>query len=135
MRIIGISKRRHFHGTDFACCSAPPRSTTRDAWHYAAHGENSMPEMTPTKAPDAYPDTPDATTLVLIEEIIAKVRPGILRDGGDIELASVSGDLIRVRLTGECTHCALAGQTLGGIRRLVMGKLGVPMRVLPVPID
>lgn len=93
-----------------------------------------MPEMTPTKAPDAYP-TPDATTLVLIEEIITKVRPGILRDGGDIELASVSGDLIRVRLTGECTHCALAGQTLGGIRRLVMGKLGVPMRVLPVPID
>lgn len=83
---------------------------------------------------------PESTTLEVenllqIEEIIKAVRPGIQRDGGDIELASVAGDLIRVRLTGACTHCALAGQTLGGIRRMVMNALGVPMRVLPVPLD
>lgn len=97
-----------------------------------------MPEMTLAAASNGLaegPDSPDATTLAQIEEIISEVRPGIRRDGGDIELASVFGDLIRVRLTGACTHCALAGQTLGGIRRMVMAKLGVPMRVLPVPID
>jgi len=97
-----------------------------------------MPEMTMLEesfSQYTYPDSPDPETLTQIEEIIQDVRPGIQRDGGDIELASVSGDLIRVRLTGACTHCALAGQTLGGIRRLVMAKLGVPMRVLPVPID
>jgi len=77
----------------------------------------------------------DEAFLAQIKEIIQDVRPGIQRDGGDIELASVVGDIIRVRLTGACTHCALAGQTLGGIRRLVLAKLGVPMRVLPVPID
>jgi len=97
-----------------------------------------MPEMTLLEeniSQYTYPDTPNEETLAQIEEIIREVRPGIQRDGGDIELASVAGDLIRVRLTGACTHCALAGQTLGGIRRLVMAKLGVPMRVLPVPID
>ena len=102
------------------------------------HGENVIQEMTMLEeniSQYEYPDRPDAETLAQIEEIIRDVRPGIQRDGGDIELASVSGDLIRVRLTGACTHCALAGQTLGGIRRLVMAKLGVPMRVLPVPID
>ncbi|MBS1158207.1 MAG: NifU family protein [Proteobacteria bacterium] len=82
-----------------------------------------------------YPDNPSAETWALIKEIIQEVRPGIQADGGDIELASVTGDLIRVRLTGACTHCALAGQTLGGIRRLVTAKLGLPMRVLPVPIE
>lgn len=97
-----------------------------------------MPDMTVWEESISlaeYPDSPDAETLAQIEEIIRDVRPGIRQDGGDIELASVSGDLIRVRLTGACTHCALAGQTLGGIRRMVMAKLGVPMRVLPVPID
>lgn len=97
-----------------------------------------MPEMTMLDeniSQYEYPDSPDTETMAQIEEIIRDVRPGIQRDGGDIALASVAGDLIRVRLTGACTHCALAGQTLGGIRRLVMAKLGVPMRVLPVPID
>jgi Fe-S cluster biogenesis protein NfuA len=101
-------------------------------------GENVMTEMTmleETVSQYEYPESPDAATLAQIEEIIREVRPGIQRDGGDIELGSVSGDLIRVRLTGACTHCALAGQTLGGIRRMVLAKLGVPMRVLPVPID
>jgi NifU-like protein len=97
-----------------------------------------MSEMTiveSSTAPIRYPDSPDAGTLAQIEEIILAVRPGIRRDGGDIELASVAGDLIRVRLTGACTHCALAGQTLGGIRRMVIAKLGVPMRVLPAPLE
>jgi Fe-S cluster biogenesis protein NfuA len=97
-----------------------------------------MPEMTLLEeniSQYVFPDNPSAENLAQIEEIIREVRPGIQRDGGDIELASVAGDLIRVRLTGACTHCALAGQTLGGIRRMVMARTGLPMRVLPVPID
>ena len=81
------------------------------------------------------PEGCDEGTVAQIVEIIHEVRPRIQMDGGDIELASVCGDLIRVRLTGACTRCALAGQTLGGIRRLIKAKLGVLMRVLPVPID
>jgi Fe-S cluster biogenesis protein NfuA len=71
----------------------------------------------------------------LIQEIIQSVRPGIQQDGGDIELVAVTGDVVRVRLTGACTHCALAGQTLGGIRRRIVAQLGLPLRVLPAPLD
>lgn len=77
----------------------------------------------------------DETTRKRIAEIIDEVRPGIVQDGGDIELVSISGDIIRVRLSGACTHCALFSQTLGGIRRKVMEGLGIPMRVLPAPLD
>lgn len=97
-----------------------------------------MPEMTTLEeniVQHEYPDSPNAEMFAQVEKIISDVRPGIQRDGGDIALASIAGDLIRVRLTGACTHCALAGQTLGGIRRRVMAETGLPMRVLPVPID
>jgi Fe-S cluster biogenesis protein NfuA len=73
--------------------------------------------------------------LALIAEIIEDVRPGIRLDGGDIELVEIAGDLVRVRLTGACIHCALAGQTLGRIRRRIIDRLGVLLRVLPAPID
>jgi Fe-S cluster biogenesis protein NfuA len=73
--------------------------------------------------------------LALIDEIVQAVRPGIQADGGDLELVAVTGDVVRIRLTGACTHCALAGQTLGGIRRQIVGRLGVPLRVLPAPLD
>jgi Fe-S cluster biogenesis protein NfuA len=66
-----------------------------------------------------------------IAATIAAVRPAIVRDGGDLELAAVDGDVVRVRLTGACTHCAMAGQTLGGLRRELSRTLGAPVRVLP----
>ncbi len=69
--------------------------------------------------------------LALILDTIASVRPGIQRDGGDIELVAVEGDLVRVRLSGACTHCGMAGQTLGGLRRKLMASLGAPIRVVP----
>lgn len=63
--------------------------------------------------------------------VIDAVRPAIREDGGDIELVSVSADVVRVRLAGACLHCAMAGQTLGGIRRRIQAELGVSLRVLP----
>lgn len=73
----------------------------------------------------------DPEQLALIRDEIAASRPAIVADGGDIELVAVIGDVVRVRLTGACTHCALAGQTLGGIRRRIVARLGLPVRVLP----
>lgn len=70
-----------------------------------------------------------------IAEIVDIVRPAIQQDGGDIALVSVADGIVRVRLTGTCTHCAMAGQTLGGIRRAILTKLGLNLRVLPVPIE
>ena len=66
-----------------------------------------------------------------IEEIVSALRPAIQRDGGDILLVSIEGDIVRVRLSGACIHCAQAGQTLGGLRREIIRQLGHPYRVLP----
>lgn len=78
-------------------------------------------------------DVSEAHRLALIREAIASVRPGIQRDGGDIELIAVEYDLVRVRLSGACTHCGMAGQTLGGLRRTLMSALEAPIRVVPAP--
>lgn len=66
-----------------------------------------------------------------IAAVIAELRPVVQADGGDLELAAVEGDWIQVRLTGACLHCAMAGQTLGAVRRRLMEVLGRPVRVIP----
>ena len=91
------------------------------------------------------PDTPDPSALPQavaamdpallrqqVEDVLAAARPAIQRDGGDIVLAAIeSAGVVRVRLSGACTHCKLAGQTLGGIRRQLTQVTGIPLRVLP----
>lgn len=47
-----------------------------------------------------------------VERAIGEVRPALQADGGDVELVSIEGDLVRVRLTGACSRCAMAGNTL-----------------------
>jgi len=60
------------------------------------------------------------------------VRPAIQADGGDVELVSIEGMRVKVRLSGRCRSCALAMQTLGGIRRKLMLALNEPVLVAPV---
>ena len=67
----------------------------------------------------------------IVARVIADARPGVQRDGGDIELLDITGDRIRVRLTGACVGCALASHTLGGLRRQLIQALGEPVRVIP----
>lgn len=73
--------------------------------------------------------------LRIIQETVEAARPGIQRDGGDLELVDVQGDRVFLRLSGACTTCSLAGQTLGGVRRMLMAKLNEPVRVVPAPLD
>ncbi len=69
--------------------------------------------------------------LEIIAATIESVRPALQNDGGDIQLIAVEGDKVRVKLTGACLHCAMAGQTLGGVRRRLMDILGTPVMVVP----
>lgn len=64
-------------------------------------------------------------------KVIETLRPGIQRDGGDLQLVDIVGDRVYVRLTGACTTCAMAGQTLGGVRRHLVRAVGWPVRVVP----
>ena len=69
--------------------------------------------------------------LRLIASTIEALRPTVQRDGGDLELVAVKGSRVEVRLSGPCLSCALAGQTLGGVRRKLMEVLDTPVMVVP----
>ncbi|MBU4175029.1 MAG: NifU family protein [Actinobacteria bacterium] len=49
-----------------------------------------------------------------VEEVLAKVRPMLQRDGGDVELVDVDedGGTVKVKLTGACHGCPMASLTL-----------------------
>lgn len=48
-----------------------------------------------------------------IEEVLEReVRPGLRKDGGDIELIDVDGDFVTVSLRGACTSCVKSQTTL-----------------------
>jgi Fe-S cluster biogenesis protein NfuA len=70
--------------------------------------------------------------LRVILQTIAEARPGIQADGGDIEFLGLRGQRVEVRLTGKCLTCALAGQTLGAIRRKLVAALDQPVMVVPI---
>ena len=47
-----------------------------------------------------------------IEVVVARIRPFIQNDGGDIELVDVIGNRARVRMSGNCVGCPSASMTL-----------------------
>ncbi len=48
-----------------------------------------------------------------VEKAIAKIRPNLQMDGGDIELVEVTADgIVKVRLKGACSGCPMAEVTL-----------------------
>jgi NifU-like protein len=48
-----------------------------------------------------------------IEEVFEReIRPGLMKDGGDIELIDVDGDFVTVSLRGSCTSCSKSQTTL-----------------------
>jgi len=56
-----------------------------------------------------------------IEQALAKVRPALQADGGDVELVDVSADgVVKVRLRGACGGCPMSQLTLKmGIERIL----------------
>ncbi|MBI5359090.1 MAG: NifU family protein [Planctomycetes bacterium] len=62
-----------------------------------------------------------------IEQAIAKVRPYLQRDGGDVELVEFDepNGVVKVRLSGACGGCPMATVTLKqGVERAI--KQAVP---------
>ncbi len=48
-----------------------------------------------------------------IEQALAKIRPFLVADGGDVELVGVEDNgVVKVKLTGACGGCAMAQLTL-----------------------
>ena len=60
----------------------------------------------------------------LVEQALAKIRPMLQRDGGDIELVAVTDGIVKVRLTGACKGCPMSQMTLKqGVEKLLMKEV------------
>ena len=56
----------------------------------------------------------------MVQTVIDKIRPMLQKDGGDVELVSVEGGVVKVRLQGACKGCPMSQMTLkNGIERFV----------------
>jgi len=60
-----------------------------------------------------------------IEQALAKIRPFLQRDGGDIQLIDVTDDgIVKVQLTGACHGCPMSQMTLKqGVERALMKEV------------
>jgi Fe-S cluster biogenesis protein NfuA len=47
-----------------------------------------------------------------IETALNSIRPYLTADGGNVELVDVTGDTVKVRLTGACGNCPMSTMTL-----------------------
>lgn len=48
----------------------------------------------------------------LIMDVIEKIRPFLISDGGNIEFKDYKDDIVYIKLTGACSNCSLIDLTL-----------------------
>jgi Fe-S cluster biogenesis protein NfuA len=91
---------------------------------------DSAPVAPPTgSAPPS--GSEDASFREKVDRLLARIRPAVQEDGGDLELVSARADgLVQIRLHGACIGCPSAHQTLHhGIERTLRAELGPSVRV------
>jgi Fe-S cluster biogenesis protein NfuA len=68
-----------------------------------------------------------------IEAALAKVRPMLLADGGDVQLIDVEDGVVKLKLKGACGGCPMATMTLkGGIERVLKEEVPEVKEVVAV---
>ena len=59
-----------------------------------------------------------------VEAALARIRPALQADGGDVELLDVKEGVVSVRLTGACGGCPMSMVTLkNGIERILKNEV------------
>ncbi|KOS24059.1 nitrogen fixation protein NifU [Bacillus anthracis] len=57
-------------------------------------------------------------------EVLDKLRPFLLRDGGDVELVDIEEGIVKLRLMGACGSCPSSTITLkAGIERALLEEV------------
>ena len=60
----------------------------------------------------------------LVQEVLDKLRPFLLRDGGDCELVDIEDGVVKLRLLGACGSCPSSTITLkAGIERPLLEEV------------
>jgi Fe-S cluster biogenesis protein NfuA len=68
-----------------------------------------------------------------IENALEEIRAQLQLDGGDIELVSVVGGEVSIRLHGSCSGCPFSAITLQGVvERIIKEKVPEIKRVIAV---
>jgi len=68
-----------------------------------------------------------------VETVLAKIRPVLQADGGDVELIEASEGVVKLKLTGACNGCPMASMTLRqGIERILKEQLPEVKEVVAV---
>lgn len=66
----------------------------------------------------------DETMESQVREVLDKLRPFLLRDGGDCELVDVEDGIVKLRLLGACGSCPSSTITLkAGIERALLEEV------------
>ena len=59
-----------------------------------------------------------------VQEVLDKLRPFLLRDGGDCELVDIEDGIVKLRLIGACGTCPSSTITLkAGIERALLEEV------------
>ncbi len=68
-----------------------------------------------------------------VEEVLEKIRPMLVADGGNVELVDVNDGTVEVRLTGACGGCPMSTMTLKmGIEQMLKQEIPEVKEVVAV---
>lgn len=78
--------------------------------------------------------TENSSILERVKNTLARIRPYLQSDGGDIDLVDITEDLtVKVRLTGACHGCPFSMQTLkAGVEQAIMKEVPEIKKVVSV---
>lgn len=59
-----------------------------------------------------------------VEAALARIRPALQADGGDVELVDVTEGVVKLKLKGACSGCPMSTMTLKmGIERVLKQQI------------
>jgi len=68
-----------------------------------------------------------------VEAVLEKIRPNLIRDGGNVELVEVNDGTVKLKLVGACAGCPMSTMTLKmGIERLLKQEIPEVKEVVAV---
>ncbi len=68
-----------------------------------------------------------------VETALAKIRPALQADGGDVELVDVNEGVVKLKLKGACMGCPMSTMTLQqGIARILKEQIPEVKEVVAV---
>lgn len=68
-----------------------------------------------------------------IKDLLERMRPFLINDGGDLEFVEYKNNIVYIRLTGACKDCSLIDMTLkDGIEEMITTEIPEVKEVINV---